>query len=322
MKYLVVGGAGFIGSYCIDLLLGNLNTKLVRVYDNFSSGKMWHLSHHISDQRLEIISKDIYDEDIFAAAKDIDVTFLFAANPDIARAVTEPDIDFKQGTALTQITLEALRKSKCSRLLYASGSGVYGDTKELAVSEDFSPMEPISTYGASKLGCEVLISSYCHMFGLKASAFRFGNVVGGRQTHGVAYDFIKRLRINPFCLDILGDGSQSKPYVFIDDVMDAMEVVLNSQKKNFDVFNVAPLDFTSVTEIANMVLDGMLISRSKCKLMYSGGNRGWKGDVPIVRLNTSKIRGLGWRNHFSSNDAVQKSIGEMLNNSESLYGND
>lgn len=320
MKYLVVGGAGFIGSYCVDMLLRKSETTLVRVYDNFSSGKYWHLEHHKHDQRLEIISNDIYAADLFPAAIGIDVTFLFAANPDIAKAVTEPDIDFKQGTTLTQITLEALRKGGCPRLLYASGSGVYGDVGKLEVSENYSPMEPISTYGASKLGCEVLISSYCHMFGLKASAFRFGNVVGGRQTHGVAYDFIKRLRDNPGYLDILGDGTQSKPYVFIDDVMEAMELVLHSQNRIFDVFNVAPLDYTNVTEIANMVLNQMLIPGTACELRYGGGSRGWKGDVPIVRLNTNKIREMGWNNKFSSSGAIQRSIQEMLINSESLYG--
>jgi len=320
MKYLVVGGAGFIGSYCVDRLLSQTDTELVRVYDNFSSGKSWHLEHHQDDKRLEIIAKDIYESDIFSAAKGIDVTYLFAANPDIARAVNEPDIDFRQGTALTQITLEALRKAGCSRLLYASGSGVYGDVNDKEAAEDFSPMEPISTYGASKLGCEVLISSYCYMFGLKASAFRFGNVVGGRQTHGVAYDFIKRLKNDPSYLEILGDGTQSKPYVYIDDVMDAMTLVSNLQKRPFDVFNVAPQDYVNVTDIANMVLDQMLIPKSACQLRYSGGKRGWRGDVPIVRLNTNKIRALGWSNKFTSIAAVQRSIQEMLRNFESLYG--
>ncbi len=317
---MIVGGAGFIGSYCVDYLLSLDVTQSVKVYDNFSSGKMWHLSHHISDSRLKIINKDIYDSEIYTAAENIDVLFLFAANPDIAKAATVPDIDFHQGTALTQIILEAMRRANCPKLIYASGSGVYGDVRELEVAEDFSPMEPISTYGASKLGCEVLISSYCHMFGLKASAFRFGNVVGGRQTHGVAYDFIKRLRINSSHLDILGDGTQSKPYVFIDDVIDAMTLVLSSQIKQFDVFNVAPLDYTSVTDIAHMVLDQMLIPRSACELKYGKGNRGWKGDVPIVRLNTNKIRQLGWGNKLSSAEAIKKSIKEMLCNSERLYG--
>jgi len=320
MNYLVVGGAGFIGSYCVDMLLRKPETKLVRVYDNFISGKLWHLEHHLKDQRLMIISNDIYDTDIFDAALGIDVAFLFAANPDIAKAATEPDIDFKQGTVLTQITLEALRKGGCHRLLYSSGSGVYGDVGDLEVSENYSPMEPISTYGASKLGCEVLISSYCYMFGLKASAFRFANVVGGRQTHGVAYDFIKRLRENSSYLDILGDGDQSKPYIYIDDVIDAMEIVLNTQSKPFEVFNVAPLDYTNVNEIANLILKEMLIPSSKCEFRYSGGKRGWKGDIPIVRLNTNKIRGMGWSNKLSSSGAIQRSIEEMLLNSERIYG--
>ncbi len=320
MKYLVIGGAGFIGSYCVDFLLSKNDTEIVRVYDNFSAGKKWFLDSHHSDPRLLVIHKDIYDADINYAAQDIDVAFLFAANPDIAKAVNEPDIDFKQGTALTQIVLEALRKAVCPRLIYASGSGVYGDVGNEVVSELFSPMKPISTYGASKLGCEALISSYCHMFGFKATALRFGNVVGGRQTHGVAYDFISRLLTNQDHLDILGDGNQSKPYVYITDVIAAIECALHNQTNKFDVFNVAPLDNSTVSEIAHFVLDSMHIPTSKCELRYTGGARGWKGDVPIVRLDSSKIRELGWRNKFSSNEALKRSIEAMLANKDKLYG--
>jgi UDP-glucose 4-epimerase len=319
MKYLIVGGAGFIGSYIIDALLQDDSTVLVRIYDNFSSGKRWHLAGHIHDSRLEILHYDIYDAEIFEAAKDIDVTILLAANPDIAKAVTEPDIDFKEGTVLTQITLEAIRKAKCPRLLYASGSGVYGDTGDRWVSEAASSMEPISTYGASKLGCEALISSYCHMFGLRATAFRFGNVVGGRQTHGVAYDFIRRLQLNPVYLEILGDGSQSKPYVHVFDVVKALRLMLSCQFTPYEVVNVAPNDFTTVTEIAHIVIDELGIPKESCEFRYSGGTRGWKGDVPIVRLDTSKIRALGWGNSFSSTGAVRKSVLEMISNLEFLY---
>jgi len=319
MNYLIVGGAGFIGSYCVDELMSRHTTKLVRVYDNFSSGQRWHLGQHQHDARLQIVAHDIYDEEIFAAAKDIDVVFMFAANPDIAKAVTEPDIDFRQGTALVQITLEAMRKAGCKTLLYASGSGVYGDVGSTDVPENYSPMEPISTYGASKLACEALISSYCHMFDFRASAFRFGNVVGGRQTHGVAYDFIKRLRGDPSRLTILGDGTQSKPYVYVDDVLNAMGLVAQRQTKVFDAYNVAPNDYTTVTEIAEMVLNGMCILLSECQLQYGDGSRGWKGDVPIVRLNTQKIRALGWDNSMTSNGAIEKSIQAMMLNSEKLF---
>lgn len=319
MNYLVVGGAGFIGSYCVNYLLKNKNTQIVRVYDNFSSGKKWFLENHLNDSRLEIIARDIYDDTIFKASQGIDVCYLFAANPDIARAINEPDIDFKQGTALTQIVLESLRLGRCKRLIYASGSGVYGDVGNLEVSEDFSPMQPVSTYGASKLGCEALISSYAHMFELKSSAFRFGNVVGGRQTHGVAYDFINRLRINPRQLSILGDGTQSKPYVYIDDILSAMEIVLKQQVKLFDVYNVAPKDYTSVNEIADIVLQEMKITTGDCQLLFTGGNKGWKGDVPIVRLNTEKIRNFGWNNLLTSSEAVRLSVKIMLTNVHRLY---
>ena len=321
MNYLIVGGAGFIGSYCVDELLRLNTTKFVRVYDNFSSGKRWHLERHLSDPRLEIIASDIYDEAIYAAAENIDAVYMFAANPDIGRAITQPDIDFKQGTALLQITLEAMRIAGCKKILYASGSGVYGDVGSIAVREDFSPMRPISTYGASKLACEALLSSYCHMFDFRASAFRFGNVVGGRQTHGVAYDFIRRLRMNQKSLSVLGDGSQSKPYVYIDDVLRAMQLVAENQTTIFDVYNVAPNDYTTVTDIVNLVMEEMKISSEGCKIEYSGGSRGWKGDVPIVRLNTEKIRQMGWSNKSTSTEAVKKSISEMQLNATKLFIN-
>jgi UDP-glucose 4-epimerase len=280
---------------------------------------MWHLNGNINNKKLIIIKKDIYENDIFIAAKNIDVTILLAANPDISKAVSEPDIDFHQGTALTQIVLEAVRLGGCRRLLYASGSGVYGDTGINYIDENFSPMLPISTYGASKLGCEALISSYCHMFDIRASAFRFGNVVGGRQTHGVAYDFIKRLRSNPSELRILGNGMQTKPYIHIFDVIQAMEIALMKQSEIYSVYNVAPQDHTSVNEIAELVLNALHINLESCIFNYSGGDRGWKGDIPIVRLDCTKIRKLGWSNKFNSTNALIKSINEMILNSELIY---
>lgn len=319
MKYLIVGGAGFIGSYVVDNLLGSDRASQVIVYDNFSAGRHWHLRHHASDPRLIVLERDIYDAEIFEAAASADVTFHLAANPDIAKAITEPDIDFRQGTALMQIVLEAMRKGNCSRLLYASGSGVYGDTGTQWVREDYAPMEPISTYGASKLACEVLISSYCHMFDFKASAFRFGNVVGGRQTHGVAYDFIRKLQTNSVLLDILGDGTQSKPYVYVDDVVTAMLLVLDRQKRVFDVYNVAPNDFVTVKEIAEIVLEELNIPAAQCELRFGKGSRGWKGDVPIVRLVADKIRAMGWTNSCSSSEAIRRSVKAMLSNVEYLY---
>jgi UDP-glucose 4-epimerase len=318
MKVLIVGGAGFIGSYVVDYLLENGRAGEVVVYDNFSAGQRWHLQRHAGDPRLKVVAKDIYDPDIFDAARGADLAIHLAANPDIAKAVTEPDIDFRQGTALTQIVLEALRKGGCPHLLYASGSGVYGDTGSDWVAEDFAPMEPISTYGASKLSCEVLISAYCHMFGLKASGFRFGNVVGGRQTHGVAYDFIRKLRADSTQLDVMGDGHQSKPYVYIDDVIEAMMVAYGRQTRAFDVYNVAPYDFATVREIVQIVLKELHIASERCVVRFGESKRGWKGDVPIVRLKCDKIRALGWSNRHTSVEAVHRSVQAMLDNVDSL----
>ncbi|MDA8150756.1 MAG: NAD-dependent epimerase/dehydratase family protein [Nitrospiraceae bacterium] len=319
MKFVVVGGAGFIGSYVVGGLLGSCRANQLIVYDNFTSGQHWHLKDYLGDSRLAILEHDIYDAEIFDAISGADVTIHLAANPDIAKASTEPDIDFRQGTALTQIVLEAMRRGKCSRLLYASGSGVYGDTGTQWVREDYAPMEPISTYGASKLACEALISSYCHMFGFKASCFRFGNVVGGRQTHGVAYDFLGKLSTNSTFLEILGDGSQSKPYVYVDDVVTAIFLALDRQEKSFDVYNVAPNDFITVKEIAEIVLEKLNISPSECELRFGRENRGWKGDVPIVRLITDKIRSMGWDNTYSSSGAIHRSVEAMMSNIEYLY---
>jgi UDP-glucose 4-epimerase len=316
MKVLVFGGAGFIGSYVVDYLLEKNLANPVVVYDNFSSGRHWHLQQHAGDPRLKLCEKDIYDPEIFRAADSAGLAIHLASNPDIAKALTEPDIDFRQGTALTQIVLEALRKGGCRHLLYASGSGVYGDTGQETVAENYAPMRPISTYGASKLACEALISSYCAMFDLKASAFRFGNVVGGRQTHGVAYDFLRKLRADSSRLAVMGDGHQSKPYIDVDDVVEAMFAAYRGQSAAFDVYNVAPDDFLSVREIVDIVLEELRIAPGKCAVMYGEESRGWKGDVPVVRLNCARIRALGWSNRYTSAEAMRRSVRAMLANVE------
>jgi len=322
MKYLVIGGGGFIGSYVADKLLSDKSVSKVIVYDNFCSGKKWHLKEHMENEKLKLVEKDIFDGEIFEYSKDIDITIMLAANADIAAAATDPQIDFNQGTHLLQIVLEAMRKGGCKKLLYASGSGVYGETGYECVSEDFSPMEPISTYGASKLGCEALISSYCHMFGMTASAFRFGNVVGGRQTHGVAYDFMKRLKRDSTFLEILGNGMQSKPYIHVKGVISAMFIALQNQHKIYDVYNVAPEQPASVNEIADIVLQQMEIDKADCEYRYTGGNRGWKGDVPIVRLDTQKISDLGWKSSMTSVEAIRKSVKEMYKNLDNILKGD
>lgn len=283
------------------------------LYDNFSSGQEWHYRQHVGDPRLCIVRADVAElRTLSDAMSGHEVVIHLASNPDIAKAVTDPDIDFREGTLLTRNVLEAMRVSGVKILLYASGSGVYGDLGEHEAHEDHGPLIPISTYGASKLSGEALISSYCYMFDLRARAFRFGNVVGARQTHGVGFDFVRALLRDPKSLRILGDGSQSKSYVHVSDVVSAVLLACDKELPNFRPFNVATGDYITVTEIAKLAIESLRLDENSVHLQYTGGNRGWKGDVPIVRLNTDRIRALGWKNRFTSREALKQSMTDML----------
>jgi UDP-glucose 4-epimerase len=312
--YLLAGGAGFIGSHFIDRLLAAKDTSRVTVFDNFSSGREWHLEQHLArgDERLQIVPGDVSDLGALTRTmRGHDVAIHLASNPDISRAATEPEIDFYQGTLLTNNVVEAMRRTGVPRLLYASGSGVYGDMGDACLTEDHCPLTPVSTYGASKLAGEALIASYCAMFGLTACAFRFGNVVGARQTHGVGFDFLRRLTADPTHLRILGDGRQSKTYIHISDVIDAVLTASEHVTTGFAVFNVGTGDSATVTEIANLAVECLAL-REKPRFEYAGGDRGWKGDVPVVCLDTQRIRSLGWRPKMSSREAIHRSLKELI----------
>jgi len=311
-RYFLVGGAGFIGSHFTDRLLSDPSTTLVTLYDNFSSGREWHFEHHVKDSRLRVIRGEVENLDCLTKAiSGHDIVIHLASNPDIARAATEPEIDFYQGTALTNNVVESMRRASVPRLLYASGSGVYGDLGELEAYEDYGPLIAVSTYGASKLSGEALIASYCYMFGLTACAFRFGNVVGARQTHGVGFDFVRRLVADPTRLRILGDGRQSKSYIHVSDVVSAVLHANVHEMDDFKTFNVATGDYITVNEIAEVAVEIVGLENTPT-FEYTGGNRGWKGDVPVVRLNTDRIKDLGWRCQLSTREALKQSISSLL----------
>jgi UDP-glucose 4-epimerase len=313
LRFFIAGGAGFIGSFFVDRLLADTTIERVTVFDNFTSGRRWHLDPHVDDPRLLVVEDDIKNLDsLVDAMAGHDVVIHLASNPDIARAMTEPTIDFYEGTLLTHNVVEAMRINAVPMILYASGSGVYGDIGETEAHEDMGPLVPVSTYGASKLAGEALISSYCFMFGLRGRVFRFGNVVGPRQTHGVGFDFIRRLLADPRRLRILGDGSQSKSYVHVDDVVDAVLLASRTVDEPFRAFNVATGDYITVTEIAELATEVVGISAGETQYEYAGGSRGWKGDVPVIRLDTSRIRSLGWRNRLNSREALVASMRGML----------
>jgi UDP-glucose 4-epimerase len=312
-RVVVVGGAGFIGSHLVQTLLGRPGVEGVVVYDNFTSGRRWHLEAVAGDARLEVIEGEVRDLDALTRAMEGATTVVhLASNPDIAKAMTDPTIDFDEGTFLTHCVVEAARRASIGLVLYASGSGVYGDLGEIECDEHHGPLEPVSTYGASKLAGEALIASYCHMFDMRGRAFRFGNVVGPNQTHGVGFDFVRKLLADPTRLEILGDGSQSKSYVHVDDVLAAVLLAGEAGAEPFAVFNVATGDYITVREIAALAIECVGLDTDSVTLVFSGGDRGWKGDVPVVRIATERIRRLGWSNRYDTAAALRASIVAML----------
>jgi UDP-glucose 4-epimerase len=312
MIIFVAGGAGFIGSHLVHRLLTGSDHHVV-VYDNFSSGQWTHLEPHRHEPRLRIVQADIKDmAALTEAMQGAAVVYHLASNPNIALAATQPDIDFWEGTYLTSNILEAMRVNRVNKIIYASGSGVYGDVGSAAVAEDYSPLRPVSTYAASKLAGEAMLCAYCRLFEMTGRVYRFANVVGPRQTHGVGFDYIRRLRHDPFHLKILGDGKQSKSYIHVEDVLDAIAWTNERTAECFDVFNVATGDYITVTEIARLAVEASGLSPESVELVYTGGERGWKGDVPVVRFDLAKIHATGWRARRSSYQALRDSLQAML----------
>jgi UDP-glucose 4-epimerase len=319
-RFFIVGGAGFIGSHFTDMLLAKECVQGVTVFDNLSGGREWHFEQHLRNPKFKFVKGDVKEiAALKLAMSGHDVVIHLASNPDIARAATEPDIDFREGTYLTERVVEAMRLTSAKRILYASGSGVYGDLGTVEASEDYGPMVPISTYGASKLAGEALISSYCHMFDLTACIFRFGNVVGPRQTHGIGFDFVRSLLNEPERLRILGNGEQSKSYIYVDDVVGAVLTANEKTVHKYQTYNVATGDYITVKEIAELAVECVALDRSKVKFEFTGGDRGWKGDVAVVRLNTDRVRALGWKCRRNSREALRESMMALIRDAGMLY---
>jgi len=310
MRFFVTGGAGFLGSNLTNALLDR-NLGGVTVYDNFTTGRRAHFGGRAADPRLTLVEGDVRDAGLLArSVAGHDVVFHLASNADIARAVSEPLIDFEHGTRLTQTLLEAMRTTGVRRILFTSGSGVYGEVPPEPIPEAYPHMVPISTYGAQKLASEALISSYCHMFDMVGTVFRFANVVGPHMTHGVSHDFTRRLHADPKRLAVMGDGNQSKPYVHADDVVEAMLLLCEAQTSGYDVLNVGSEDHLLVREVAEIVIAEMGLR--DVELDFSGGARGWRADVPIYRLDTAKVRRLGWSNRRNSREAVGAAVRSLI----------
>ena len=309
MKYFITGGAGFIGSHLVDKLVEKGNQ--VTVYDNLSSGKKEFINKHLNQDYFKFVKADLIDKQkILESIEDHDVVFHIAANPDVRLGAEKPDIAEKDMQS-TYNLLDAMRLKNIKEIVFSSSSVIYGETPPKPLPEDYGPLLPISVYGAAKLASEGLISSFAHTFDMKGWIYRFANVVGERGTHGVIVDFIHKLQKNPKELEILGDGKQKKPYLYVTDCVDAILYGYENSKEEINVFNLGVESTTQVTRIAEIVVEEMGLKNVEFK--YTGGKRGWKGDIPHFQFDINKIKKLGWQSNLESDEAVRKATRILLN---------
>jgi len=303
LRYTVIGGAGFIGSHLVERLA---ERGEVTIFDNLSVGKREFVARVVEAGKARVIVADALDlAALEAAVAGADVVFHLSANPEARFGLENPRFDLEQGTIATWNVLEALRRRAVPKLVFASSGTVYGDTPRVCSEADLGEL-PISLYGASKLASESLISAFVECFGLRAWILRFGNVVGPRGTHGAALDFLNKLKKNPAELEVLGDGLQSKPYVYVDDCVAGMLHALDHAAGVRNVFNIAPPDTTSVRAIAELCVQSSPFPGARVR--FTGGARGWPGDVPVSRLDPTKLGELGFRVRYSSDQAVETAV--------------
>ena len=347
---LITGGAGFIGSSLVSALMLSKNYH-VTVLDNLSRGSKKNISRWLGSPNFEFVQSDLLENSSLSnkeassplqrVVDNSDIIFHLAANPDVVIGAENTRIDFQQNVHATYSLLEAIRKNQAAlqkdnknknkdrqkrkRLIFTSSSTVYGEANKMPTPETYTPLYPISLYGATKLAVEAIISGYCHMFNIQCVVARMANIIGPTNTHGVVYDFISKLSSHPDYLDILGNGQQNKSYLYIDDCISAL-VLLSARmqtnfgeganKRLFEVFNIGSDDTITVLQIAQIAIEQLSLQNQEVRKVFKNdldGGRGWKGDVPDFWLDCSKLKGAGWRPKYSnSRDAVVQTCKEYL----------
>ena len=307
MTFLVTGGAGFIGSHLVDHLMKS--GEEVTVLDNFSAGNKENLNRWMTNERFKLIEGDLLNPtDISNSLDNCTTVFHLAANPEVRTSVASPTDHFKQNIEATYNLLEMIRKKGVSdTLIFTSTSTVYGEPSSIPTPESYAPLKPISHYGASKLAAEALISSYSSMYGFRGVIYRMANIVGPRCNHGVVFDFVEKLRRNPNKLEVLGDGTQSKSYLYIEDCIKGMIIGVEKGRESTEILNIGSHDNVDVLSIAKIVSQEMSLDTVRIDLTGGvDGGRGWKGDVKLMKLDSSKLRSYGWSPLWSSQEAVRK----------------
>jgi len=309
---LITGGAGFIGSHLTHRLISEGHKVII--LDNLSVGKIENIKQWSNNPNFAFIKGDLKNpKDLIKAIQGAQTVFHLAANPEVQVGETDPHVHFQENLVATFNLLEAMRKNKTAKtIVFTSTSTIYGEATKLPTPETYAPLTPISTYGASKLGCEALITSYAHTFNLRALILRLANIVGPGANHGVIPDFIKKLKTNPNSLEILGDGNQNKSYLYIDDcinaILHATKTFLKTNRK-VEIYNIGSSDQITVKRIAEILVEEMNIRN--VKFSFTGGvngGRGWKGDVKTMLLSTEKLAKTGWKPKYTSEQAIRLTL--------------
>lgn len=309
MNILVTGGAGFIGSHLCDALIAEQNT--ITVVDNLMLGSKKNIEHLLSDPHFHFIEEDLLNmnvmRDIFHEGR-FDTVYHLAANSDIQKGGNDPNVDYNLTFKTSFNVLQLMKAFNVRKLFFASTSAIYGETPA-CLTENYGPLLPVSNYGAGKLASEAFISAFSSTYNIQTWITRFPNVVGERFTHGVIYDFIHKLQKNPTELEVLGDGEQCKPYVYVKDLIKGILFVIAHSYARYNVYNLGSNTRTKVKTIAAMVIEEMGLDAC---IKYTGGNRGWVGDVPEFKYDLSKVNSLGWQAAYSSDEAVRLAIQKAL----------
>ncbi len=313
MRIVVTGAAGFIATNLIERLLADGHE--VHGIDNFFLGKREYIARSLDKPGFTFHEFDLLDrvrvETLFQQLKPERVWHL-AANSDISFGTSFTDFDLKGGTLVTYNVLEAMRLGGTKELIFSSSGAIYGEPTVLPTPENYGPLFPISFYAASKIACETLITAFAAAYQMKSWIFRFGNIVGAYPTHGVIHDFVLKLQKDPTRLEILGDGTQSKPYVHVQDCLDGMMFGHVTARDLVNCYNLAVPDWTSVNQIAGWTIEAMGLDVANVAVSRTGGSRGWPGDVPKVRLDTARMTALGWTPKLGSDAAVRRAIDETV----------
>lgn len=304
MKAFITGGAGFIGSNIADKLLEKGYD--VTVYDNFSTGQRLFVEHNLKNKKYKLIEADVLDlAKLTHSMQGHDVVFHFQANADVRGGIKNTRIDFQQNIIATHNVLEAMKVTGIKKILFSSSATVYGEPEIFPTPENISPLQT-SIYGASKYSGEALIQAYCEYFGIKSNIFRFVSFIGKRYTHGVIFDFMKKLYQNPEKLLILGDGKQKKSYLHVEDGVNAILTAFEKSTEKVNIYNLGNVEYINVVDLADIIVNEMGLKNVKYE--FSGGERGWIGDSPFVHLDVSKIMSLGWKPKYKIPDAIRDTV--------------